>query len=614
MKRWLIGLLALLVLTGCSQQPESTTADTTPAPTAPPTGLYEPESTLEIRTAGAVKAFPLGTDGCVGVRIMGDKLLILCLDTNGALELDVLTGDTGIVEASVLLEGVRADSVSVSDDRIACYNVTENCILILDAALHITDRISMPDGIEGDVLIDSAISSAYYCTSGQIRAMDLTTEVPRLLHQHEYQQQSLYSVILEDKVLVCQVEDSEGEYFEFIDTTTGQTLAKDDTTWQIDSWTDRYFLRRTDGSVQENLFGTAGDQVKQLNITAQTLIGLPAVQGAVTISDAGSGVDLQFFDLQTGLILTQTTLSDIHAVYSLCSDPADRSVWFIYEDSDLCQDILCRWDTARYGCADETVYTSRRYTAEAPDTEGLALCAQRAQALNDAYGIQIVFDSSLKQPDNYTLTPEFQVSLVNAGLDALEAGLSSLPEGFVKELSSISNAPLEISLVRSILDVSGQVPPDQTGLQYWSGKNACIALCVTDTTLQDFYHQLFHVLETYLFSESSELDLWDKLNPKGFSYDYNYLDYPAHADSDYLGKKRAFIDAFSMSYAKEDRARIFEYAMLEGCEEFFSAETMQEKLHQLSYCIRDAFGWRKSTSTYPWEQYLEESLAYKKRK
>ena len=69
-----------------------------------------------------------------------------------------------------------------------------------------------------------------------------------------------------------------------------------------------------------------------------------------------------------------------------------------------------------------------------------------------------------------------------------------------------------------------------------------------------------------------------------------------------------------MTYAKEDRARIFEYAMLEGSEELFASETMQKKLHQLCYCIRDAYGLRKSELTYPWEQYLEKPLAYTKRK
>ena len=615
MKRWLTGLLMLLVLTGCSQSPDSTTATTDLPPTTPPTGLYDPDSTLESHTGGAVRAFPLGTDGYVGVRTMADRLLVLSLDTNGALELKVLTGNTGIVEASAVLEGVRADSVRTSSDRIACYSVTENCIILLDASLHVIDRISMPNGIEGDVCIDEALAVAYFCTPGQIRAIDLTTEVPRLVHQHECLQQSLHNVIFNGKVLVCKVESAEGGYYEFIDSATGKTLGKDTTTWQINAWSDRYFLRRTDGAVQENLFGLVDEQPRQLNINAVLLYGLPQINAAIEVSDTDIGIALCLYDLQTGLIQSQLTLPELHAVYSLCADPTNGSVWFIYEDSDLCQDILCHWDTTGSGSPDKTVYTGPRYTASAPDTEGLARCTQQAAILNEKYGIRIVFDSTIKPSAEYTLTPEFQVSLIEQALKDLETCLASVPENFIKTLSKVSDTPLSVALVRNIRSVTGHGPSDGTGLQYWSGGDACIALCVTDTFQQDFYHQLFHVLEVYLYSESSELDLWDKLNPKGFSYDHSYTGYTQHTDSKHLqGDTRAFIDAYSMTFAREDRARIFEYAMLDNSGELFSSDAMQKKLHQLSYCIRDAFGWRRSELTYPWEQYLEKSLAYTKRK
>lgn len=614
MKRWLIGLLAVLVLTGCSQQPDSTTADTTPTPTAPPTGLYEPNSRLEVQTGGAVKCFPLGTDGCLSVQPMGQNMLTVCLGANGAIELTVLTGDSGIVLASVLLDGIAADSVLASDDRTACYSITENCVVILDSAMHVIDRIFLPDGIQGEILIDETLSTVYFCTEGQIRAMDLTTETPRLLHQHEYIHQQLHSVMMNGQVLVCQIEDAEGTYFEFIDTQSGQTLGKDSTCFQIDSWQDRFFLRRFDSSIEENLFGTAQSTLQQLDVHTQTLWGTPSLSGAVSVTDDVFGLELSFYHLDSGLRKTVVAIPDCHAIYSLCAQASTGTIWFLYEDSDLSQDVLCCWDISLLSCPDETVYTAPRYTAENPDTEGLALCVQRAEALNTAYGIRIVFDGSVKQSDDYKLTPEFQVSLLNAGLDALETCLASLPEGFVKELSGISDAPLDIALVRSMQNVSGQAPAGGTGLQYWAGGDACIALCITDQIQQDFYHQLFHVLEVYLFSESTALDLWDKLNPKGFDYDYNYYDYAAHANSEYLTNKRAFIDAFSMTFAREDRARVFEYAMMEGNEELFASETMQKKLYQLCYCIRDAYGLRKSELTYPWEQYLQQSLAYTKRK
>ena len=40
---------------------------------------------------------------------------------------------------------------------------------------------------------------------------------------------------------------------------------------------------------------------------------------------------------------------------------------------------------------------------------------------------------------------------------------------------------------------------------------------------------------------------------------------------------------------------------------------MQTKLRRICLGIRAAFGLKKSAEVYPWEQYLEESLAYKKK-
>jgi len=615
MKRWLTGLLLILVLTGCNQQPAPTTEPTVPAPTAKPTSLYMQNSALEVQTGGAVLSYPLNTDGCIGLRPMGERILVLSLDDAGILEMTVLSGESGIVEASAKMEGVPTESIQTAGDRIACYNMTENSILILDAALHITERIFLPKGVEGDIRIDETLSNAYYCTGQQVRAIDLTTEVPRLVHQHTCQQQSIQDVILNGTVLICSVTDDEGSYWEFIDTATGQTMGKDSSIGQLSSYQDRFFLCRAEGPLQENLFRIGEGSLQQLNVTSEQLHGLPAMNAAIAVNDQDGGLEISCFDLRTGLLASQAILPDLHAIYCLTATAESSYVWFLYEDAALSQDILCRWDISFRSSHDNTVYTGPRYTADAPDTEGIARCTQWAQRLNETYHVNIVFDNTLRQSEDYTLVPEYQVPLLEQGLHALETALSAMPEDFVKTLSKVSDSPLSIALVRSIRSIGGHAPADGTGLQYWSGKNACIALCVTDTVLQDFYHQLFHILEVYLYSESTQLDLWNQLNPKGFSYDHSYLDYEQHTDSKYLQEKnRAFIDAFSMTYAREDRARIFEYAMMEGNEAFFSSETMQDKLHQLCYCIRDAYGLRKSESTYPWEQYLEKSLAYTKRK
>lgn len=59
-----------------------------------------------------------------------------------------------------------------------------------------------------------------------------------------------------------------------------------------------------------------------------------------------------------------------------------------------------------------------------------------------------------------------------------------------------------------------------------------------------------------------------------------------------------------MTFPKEDRARIFENAMLPGNAELFASQTMQRKLRAVCESIRDAYGLRKWEETFPWEQYL----------
>lgn len=63
-----------------------------------------------------------------------------------------------------------------------------------------------------------------------------------------------------------------------------------------------------------------------------------------------------------------------------------------------------------------------------------------------------------------------------------------------------------------------------------------------------------------------------------------------------------------MSYAREDRARIFEHAMIDGDEALFQSELLQKKLAAICLAIRAVYG----DAAYPWEQYLNLFLSTRK--
>ena len=61
-----------------------------------------------------------------------------------------------------------------------------------------------------------------------------------------------------------------------------------------------------------------------------------------------------------------------------------------------------------------------------------------------------------------------------------------------------------------------------------------------------------------------------------------------------------------MSFPKEDRARILEYAMMPGNESYFSSEQMQAKLQTICTALREVFD-LDPEQHYAWEQYLAKS-------
>ena len=221
-------------------------------------------------------------------------------------------------------------------------------------------------------------------------------------------------------------------------------------------------------------------------------------------------------------------------------------------------DLLCRWDFEYSTIADDTVYIGIRRTADQPDEFGLEGCAEIAGELSAKHGVQILTwtDATLVQPWDYTMVPEHQVILIRQALNRLDDALSKFPAGFLAEAASeMGDGVLRIGLVR---DINGVADADglssAAGLQFWddSTGNAYLLLQIRSDMEQHLYHEIFHVIESRIFSLSKALDDWDKLNPDGFSYDYSYLYYNDREDFHLTdGENRAFIDLYSMTFPKE---------------------------------------------------------------
>lgn len=616
-------LAALLMLCSCAVQPEPVTtmpsAETIPV--TEPVSIYDADSKIEKETGGAIKAYPLNLTDALGIVPAGDDLLLFSGEE--CTTVTRFSGETFCTSATAVLHDSIHPSdaaVQVSEEGIVYYSQVENQLIYLNAALQETKRTAMPETICGTPALSADCRSFYYCTCDALRCIDLETGLDRFVMQLEFPSQTLTALHRNDTIVVCDVTDEKGRSKQlYINTRTGRTLheAEDDLVLHTDG--DTYFAQHKDGGYTELLTGDSEQGPTLLTPHTYGSIAYPLLESGcvamVHADTAARATQLDYYDLRSGRRSGSITLPELDSVRSFLFRAEDQKIWFLRYDQQYRCDVLYCWDVSKTPVHDDRNCLSARYSAESPDLDGIFYCREYADSLSAAYGVQVLLwtDATTYQPWDYTLIPEYQVPLIWEKLMELEMFLSMYPDGFLEKCAEkTSSGRIQICLVRSILgndDADGALE-EAVGLQYWDhNKNTYLCLSVQHGQLfQNACHEMSHIIDSRVLTFCRAYDDWNSLNPAGFAYSVN----PAQGDSKWTeGAQRAFIDTYSMHYPKEDRARIMEYAMMEGTESYFESETMQKKLRQLCIGIREAFDLKKSTEVFRWEQYLKEPLNQK---
>ena len=619
MKRILIILLDCLLLCGCA--PETETEETT-APTQPeiqeptePAGCYEPGSAIEVSTGGAVRRYPLSIPDSYAVARVGKDLVVF--SGRETTTLTMLSGENLFVSARIELgQYISPDQspVQVTDKGISYFSYATGEVVLLDTVLKEVARIAIPGQLAGTPVMSADRKSVYYCTPDSVRVLELETGISRMLMEVSYAQQTVEGLLLQDTVLRCRLtEENGGELTVFLSTENGAILHQTREEIRLTTYENRYYASLPEGAMEALVFGGGKRESLQMllprDVTADAWFP-ESLDAAVTAVRDEACVSLEYYRLSDGF---RVSLLELEADSLPLGITAAKTGEVVYV---LCSDgVIYRWDVNALAINDGEVYICPRYTLDAPDTEGLAACQEYADALGKLYGVRILLgtDATAAQPRDYALETEYQVPLIRRELEKLSYLLSAYPERFLSQgAENTAAGVIRIALVRSITGTPETgLMEDHDSAHYWIGEEPYIALTVGRTTEHTLYHELYHAIESKIFADSQVFYEWDKLNPEGFAYDYNYTEWRDRAESEYLtGDTRAFIDSFSMTFPMEDRARIMEYAMTEGNEAYFRTGIMQEKLYQLCLGIRKAFGLTKSEDVYLWEQYLNEPLAY----
>lgn len=614
MKYLLAVLLAGLLLAGCSADspaPE-TTAPTQPQATEAtqsPQGLWDAGSGPEIATNGAVRVYPLPCSDVYAFYTMGENLLVL--SGTETTRLTRLTGETLQITASADLDVfLEPATLTVTANTLSYPDVDRRQLVVLDASLKEIRHIDLPQEGNGSYLLSPDQDTLYYATDNALKAWDLTTDIHRLVKETGDTPHTLLGLTGSEPLLLCSV----GDDIQVIRSRDG-SLCWSGKVLTLSVTDESYYACLPSGIAQQMVFGQGEDAPTALTPVDPLSQGtfLPRQNAAVTASSLSSGEwQLDYYRLSTGRRTASLSLDEGVSLLGVDAT-AEGWVYLLVDAPAYGGQAIYRWDTASTAVNDPTIRTGSYYTANAPDYHGLVSCQAEADRIGESFGIQILlWDDALDAaPEDHTLEAEYLVPLLQDALSRLETYFAQFPEGFLA--ATVENfSGLKLCLVRSITPEPGIGSAESSrGIQYYNGTDACIAIALTEGLEQALSHQLYHVMETQILNESIALDQWEKLNPVDFAYDYSYTANEARDVGDYLDADiRSFVDRFAMSFPKEDRARLFEYAMAEGNAALFSASPLQYKLRQLCQGIREAYGLRKHPESLPWEQYLNQPLAF----
>lgn len=595
MKKWLTMILLTLFLTGCAgQEAEQTTstAETSFAPTTEPTGYYEPDSEMERRTEGAVRAYPLERELEDFFLFSGRPVLI---SGNGTLTL--LEGNTGIPDKTLTLgQEMTAQDLTVYGDRAACYLEKERQVVIFNEHLQQVQQVTMPEEIMGSPVISLKKNTVYYCVPDQIRALNLETGLSALLRSHDSRSQTLMGGIFDGDILVCRMVSGQNQMgVLYLDSANGQTVGTETGISALYNRDDRYYVSRMDGMVRQQIFGTRDGepQLLELDMASRSLFSALAMN-AMVVDD---GEILELYSLESG---SKTAELDRKGLGDIVSADADEEAfWFLGRQSS--GDTLYRWEPGRTPVAEQPSLIGPLYTASNPDTQGLAQCQERVKKMNKDYGVKIrIWQEAVEVDGGFPMVPEYQVAAINRMLDTVDDVFSQFPDWFLA--TSIRAGRICVDIVRS---VEAPCP----GLQFWDGRYGHIVLTTSGDAEQELLLGLGSIIDSHVLGNSRELDKWnEKQNPEGFVYDGSYQLNAQRTDVSLTeGEDPVFLNQISMAFPTEERRQIFCYAM--GRENRFTTPTLQKKLTVLCEGIREAYDLDKRSESFLWEQYLQTPLA-----
>ena len=611
MKRFLILLLCLALLTGCRADLQPTSFPETEPVASTEAALPQEQPGVPLLDQGEAAGesgnllyIPnphVESMACPEIRLYGNGLLLYEHTPEGMLQLKRISLEDGRLEAEAAYPGTPAASVQIGSGLIGLCDSGSGKVRILNESLELEATWDVP--FEGESwYLNQELETVYVLVFDEgLRAYDLATGQSRWLLENAAFVQSLGAG--NGHVLFSYTDRADQKTYQRclnLSTAALETLPLEGKVSSGIRSGAQWLLRQDIASGAYVLV----DQEEAVTFTrSEGLAELLSGRRQLLVTD-GSCRELSLYDLE-GNFLSRCTLPE--AEYgSVGTDLVWSGYWqgYFFRDTYENGAHLMFWDidTAQVG---ENLAVTPLGAVQGPENVMDEALYQRAQELSQRFGVDIrIGEQCALDYTHYQADVLTDPNLVRRGLDVLELAFGSYPEGFFRQLPYGDITQIRVELAANLRGQDGMdTHPASVG--GFAQVNSDHYLIVFDTPSLDaatVYHELSHVIDKRLKWDASlrpqalfSEEIWLSLQPEGFRYAYSYIDMPdeiaAYENSGY------FISRYAMTFPTEDRATLMSVIMSDKTI-LLENPGMAEKMRYYAACIRDCFdteGWPETT-------------------
>ena len=611
MKRFLILLLCLALLTGCRADPQTpSSTESAPAPTTEAT-LSKEQSGVPLLDRGVASGetenllyIPnphVESMACPEIRLYGNSLLMYEHTADGFLQMKRISMEDGCLLAEASYPMSPSVRVQIGSGLIGLYDSGSGQVLILNESLTQERSYTVPFELE------------YWCLNQEMETLYVFIFDEGLI---SYDLQTGRSQCILDNAAFVQPIGTGSNYVLFsytdradqktynrcLNLSTGgmETIPMEGLLHSGVRGGEQWLLRQ-DVASGEYILVNGEEAVTFTRL--EGLVELIPGRRQLLITD-GNHRELSLYDLN-GKFLSGCTLPEADFA-SVGTDLVWSGYWqgYFFRDTYDNATHLMFWDT-------DTVQEGANLSVkplgavQAPEPVMDQKLYQRAQALSRHFGLDIrIAEQCALDYTHYQADASTDPYWVRYALDVLELAFGSYPEGFFQQLPFGNLSQIRIELVTNLRGRENMDthPASVGGFTQEASDHFLIVLECLSLDAETVYHELSHVIDKRLEWDASlrpralfSEETWLSLQPKGFRYAASYTDMPdeiaAYKNSGY------FVSSYAMTFPTEDRATLMS-AIISDKTILQENPGMAEKMRYYAACIRDCFdtkGWPKTT-------------------